>query len=31
MPTLDRLTIYPVKSLDGVCVPEAFLLPSGAL
>jgi uncharacterized protein len=31
MPTLDRITIYPVKSLDGVDVPEALVLPSGAL
>jgi len=31
MPTLDRITIYPVKSLDGVDVPEAVVLPSGAL
>jgi uncharacterized protein YcbX len=31
MPTLDRITIYPVKSLDGVEVPEAVVLPSGAL
>ena len=31
MPTLDRITIYPVKSLDGVDVAEARVLPSGAL
>jgi uncharacterized protein YcbX len=31
MPTLDRITIYPVKSLDGVAVEAARLLPSGAL
>lgn len=31
MPTLDRITLYPVKSLDGVDVPEALVLPSGAL
>lgn len=31
MPTLDRITIYPVKSLDGVDLPEALILPSGAL
>jgi uncharacterized protein YcbX len=31
MPTLDRITIYPVKSLDGVDVTEARMLPSGAL
>jgi len=31
MPTLDRITIYPVKSLDGVDVTEARVLPSGAL
>ena len=31
MPTLDRITIYPVKSLDGVEVSRALVLPSGAL
>jgi uncharacterized protein YcbX len=31
MPTLDRITIYPVKSLDGVDVVECGVLPSGAL
>ena len=31
MPTLDRITIYPVKSLDGVDVAEARVLPSGGL
>jgi uncharacterized protein YcbX len=31
MPTLDRISIYPVKSLDGVDVGEARVLPSGAL
>ena len=31
MPTLDRITIYPVKSLDGVEVDEARVLESGAL
>jgi uncharacterized protein YcbX len=31
MPTLDRITIYPVKSLDGVDVDEARVLPSGAI
>jgi uncharacterized protein len=31
MPTLDRITIYPVKSLDGHDVAEARVLPSGAL
>jgi len=31
MPTLDLITLYPVKSLDGVDVPEAHVLPSGAL
>jgi len=31
MPTLDRITVYPVKSLDGVDVTEARVLPSGAL
>jgi uncharacterized protein YcbX len=31
MPTLDRITIYPVKSLDGVHVETATVLPCGAL
>ena len=31
MPTLDRITIYPVKSLDGVDVAAARVLPSGVL
>jgi uncharacterized protein YcbX len=31
MPTLDRITIYPVKSLDGLDVAEARVLPSGSL
>jgi uncharacterized protein YcbX len=31
MPTLDRITIYPVKSLDGVDLTETLVLPSGAL
>jgi uncharacterized protein YcbX len=31
MPTLDRITIYPVKSLDGMDVDEAIVLPCGAL
>ena len=30
-PTLDRITLYPVKSLDGVDVDEAHVLPSGGL
>ena len=31
MPTLDRITIYPVKSLDGLDVAEARVLPSAGL
>lgn len=31
MPTLDRITIYPVKSLDGVHVETATVLPGGPL
>jgi len=31
MPTLDRITIYPVKSLDGVDVDACDVLPCGAL
>ncbi len=31
IPTLDRILIYPIKSLDGVSVPSAQILPGGAL
>ncbi len=31
MPRLSRILLYPIKSLDGVAVPEATLLASGAL
>ena len=31
MPTLDRITVYPVKSLDGVEVTEARLQPGAGL
>ena len=31
MPTLQRITIFPIKSLDGVEVSSATVLPSGAL
>ena len=31
MPTLDRITIYPVKSLDGLEVDECGVLASGGL
>ena len=31
MPYLARITIYPIKSLDGVDVAEALVLPSGAI
>ena len=31
MPTLDRITLYPVKSLDGIDVDSVRVLPSGAL
>jgi uncharacterized protein YcbX len=31
MPTLDRITLYPVKSLDGIDVESARVLPAGAL
>jgi uncharacterized protein YcbX len=31
MPTLDRITIYPVKSLDGLDVEVCAVLPSGAI
>ena len=31
MPTLDRITVYPVKSLDGVDLDEAVVLPDGGL
>ena len=30
-PYLANILIYPIKSLDGVCVPEAKLLESGAI
>ena len=30
-PTLERITIYPVKSLDGVACDDARVLPGGAL
>lgn len=30
-PTVARLVLHPVKSLDGQAVPEATVLPSGAL
>ena len=30
-PTLDRITLYPVKSLDGVDVDSVRVLPSGGL
>jgi uncharacterized protein len=29
--TLNRITLFPIKSLDGVDVPAATILPSGAL
>jgi uncharacterized protein len=29
--TLDRITIYPIKSLDGIDVESAVILPSGGL
>ena len=28
---LARIVVYPIKSLDGICVSEARVLPSGAL
>jgi uncharacterized protein len=31
MPSLGRITIFPVKSLDGLDVAEAAILPSGGL
>lgn len=31
MPYLARIMVYPVKSLEGVSVPEALVLPAGAL
>lgn len=31
MPTLDRITVFPVKSLDGLDVAEARVSPSGGL
>ena len=31
MPTLDRIEIYPVKSLDGLDLVECGVLESGAL
>jgi len=31
MPTLGRIIIYPIKSLDGVCVRQARVLANGAL
>jgi hypothetical protein len=31
MPHLARITLYPIKSLPGIAVPEAMVLPSGAL
>jgi uncharacterized protein YcbX len=31
MPTLDRITIFPVKSLDGLDVDECRVLPCGAI
>jgi uncharacterized protein YcbX len=31
MPTLARITLYPFKSLDGLCQTDATVLPSGAL
>jgi uncharacterized protein len=31
MPTLRRITVYPIKSLDGCDVTEARVLPGGAL
>jgi uncharacterized protein YcbX len=31
MPTLDRITIFPVKSFDGMTVDDAMLLPAGGL
>jgi uncharacterized protein YcbX len=31
MPHLARITLYPIKALDGLDVPEVRVLPSGAL
>lgn len=31
MPFLERITVYPIKSLDGVTIEQARVLPSGAL
>ena len=31
MPYLSGITIYPVKSLDGLRLSEATILPSGAI
>jgi uncharacterized protein YcbX len=31
MPLLDRITVYPIKSLDGVVVNEAVVLPGAGL
>ncbi len=31
MPYLAKITLYPIKSLDGVEVPQTQILPSGAL
>jgi len=31
MPTLDRITIHPVKSLDGVVIDSCRVLPAGGL
>lgn len=31
MPTLERITVYPIKSLDGIVVEASRVLPSGSL
>ncbi len=31
MPILDRILIYPIKSLDGIEIPQAKILPGGSL
>jgi uncharacterized protein len=31
MPNLDRILVYPIKSLDGVTVPSAKIMPGGSL
>ncbi|MGI0489088.1 MOSC domain-containing protein [Pantanalinema rosaneae CENA516] len=31
MPYLAQIFLYPIKSLDGIAVPQATILPSGAL